>query len=123
MRILGALRFQATGCLAALGFVALLLPQCSALAITAPYGVDLDGHPVMLASSTAPAIVLFFTASDCSIANRYEPEMLRLEQELAPAAVEFCGCIRTLKIQRQSFVGTGHNSREARMSFGIRNSR
>jgi hypothetical protein len=32
----------------------------------------------MLASSTAPAIVLFFTASDCPIANRYEREMLRL---------------------------------------------
>ena len=59
------------------------------------YGVDLDGHPVMLARSTAPAIVLFFTASDCPISNRYEPEMLRLEQEFGPSRVEFCGCIRS----------------------------
>ena len=64
-------------------FAALLILCCSALAATAPYGVDLDGHPVMLAQSTAPAIVLFFTASDCPISNRYEPEMLRLEQKFA----------------------------------------
>jgi hypothetical protein len=49
--------------------------------------------------------------------------MLRLEQEFAPAGVEFWWVYPNLKIQRQSFVSTGHNSREARMSFGIRNSR
>jgi hypothetical protein len=74
---------------AASQFAALVIMHCAALAATAPYGVDLDGHPVMLAQSTAPAIVLFFTASDCPISNRYEPEMLRLEQEFAPSRVEF----------------------------------
>jgi len=43
----------------------------------------------MLAQSAAPAIVLFFTASDCPIANRYEPELLRLERKFAPSRVEF----------------------------------
>jgi hypothetical protein len=63
--------------------------QSTALAANAPYGVDLDGRPVMLAQSTAPAIVLFFTASDCPIANRYEPELRQLEQKFAPSGVEF----------------------------------
>src|SRR5580704_19194116 len=54
---------------AASQFAALVIMHCAALAATAPYGVDLDGHPVMLAQSTAPAIVLFFTASDCPISN------------------------------------------------------
>ena len=70
-------------------FAVLLALNCSAVAATAPYGVDLDGHPVMLGQSRAPAIVLFFTSSDCPISNRYEPEMLRLEQEFAPSGVEF----------------------------------
>ncbi len=61
----------------------MLVVHCTVFAATAPYGVDLDGHPVMLEGSAAPAIVLFFTASDCPIANRYEPEMLRLEREFA----------------------------------------
>jgi len=43
----------------------------------------------MLMQSTAPAIVLFFTASDCPISARYEPEMLRLERKFSPAGVEF----------------------------------
>ena len=70
-------------------FVLLLTLNCAASATVAPYGVDLDGHPVPLAQSTAPAIVLFFTASDCPIANRYEPELLRLERKFASAGVEF----------------------------------
>jgi hypothetical protein len=70
-------------------FLAALALHGSAFAATAPYGVALDGHPVMLAQSTAPAIVLFFTASDCPIANRYEPEMLRIERKFASSGVEF----------------------------------
>ncbi len=70
-------------------FVVLLALNCPAFAATAPYGVDLDGRPVMLAQSAAPAIVLFFTASDCPISNRYEPEMLRLEQKFGPSGVQF----------------------------------
>jgi len=63
--------------------------QSAAFAATAFYGVDLNGRPVMLARSAAPAIVLFFTASDCPISNRYEPEMLRLEKKYAPSGVQF----------------------------------
>jgi len=70
-------------------FLILLTVNCRASAATAPYGLDLDGHPIALLPSSAPAIVLFFTASDCPIANRYEPEMLRLEQEFASSGVEF----------------------------------
>ncbi len=61
---------------------------CSASTV-APYGVDLDGRAVPLAKSTAAAIVLFFTAPDCPIANRYEPEMLRLERKFSAEGVEF----------------------------------
>ncbi len=74
---------------AAQSFAVLLVLHCSVFAATAPHGVDLDGHPVMLDKSTAPAIVLFFTAPDCPIANRYEPEMLRLEQEFGASGIEF----------------------------------
>ncbi len=124
MRILVALRFPATGCLAALGFVALLLAQCPALGITAPYGVDLDGHPVMLASSAAPAIVLFFTASDCPIANRYEPEMLRLEREFTPSGVEFWwvypnpeDTAAVIRRHRSQFAGSTHVIRDTQQSL------
>jgi AhpC/TSA family len=74
---------------AAWSFTAVLLLNVTAIASTDRYGVDLDGRPVPLAQSNAPAIVLFFTASDCPIANRYEPEMLRLEHEFASSGVEF----------------------------------
>jgi hypothetical protein len=78
---------------AARALVLLLALRCVAFAApappNAPHGTDLDGHPVLLAQSAAPAIVLFFTASDCPISNRYEPEMLRLQQKFAAAGVEF----------------------------------
>jgi hypothetical protein len=85
MRNLSLTRWRAAWRLAAV----LLVLKSAAFASAAPYGVDLDGHPIALAKSTASAIVLFFTASDCPIANRYEPEMLRLEREFAPSGVEF----------------------------------
>lgn len=84
MRGFAALRVLAAGV-----FSILLGLNCAAIAAGAPYGVDLDGRPVALARSTAPAIVLFFTASDCPISNRYEPEMLRLERKFASSGVEF----------------------------------
>jgi hypothetical protein len=96
-------------------FVTLLALNYAAFAATAPYGVDIDGHPVMLAQSTAPAIVLFFTASDCPIANRYEPEMLRLEREFAPSGVEFWwvypnteDTAETVRRHQSQFGGSAH---------------
>ncbi len=74
---------------AARSVAVLLVLHYTAFAATAPFATDLDGHVVTLDKSTAPAIVLFFTASDCPIANRYEPEMLRLEREFGPSGVEF----------------------------------
>lgn len=70
-------------------FLLLLALDCAASGSVAHYGVDLDGHPVDRAHSSAPAIVLFFTASDCPIASRYEPEILRLERKFSSAGVEF----------------------------------
>jgi hypothetical protein len=77
--------------------------------------VDLDGHPVLLARSTASAIVLFFTASDCPIANRYEPEILRLERKFAPSGVEFWwvypnpeDTAAVIRQHRVQFAGSAH---------------
>lgn len=90
MRILGQISLGLTRWRPACSLATIVVVlNCAAFASAAPYGVDLDGRPVELAQSTAPAIVLFFTASDCPIANRYEPEMLRLEREFAPSGVEF----------------------------------
>lgn len=53
-------------------------------------GVDLQGHSIdRLAPPGAPAIVLFFAASDCPISNRYIPEIERLDGEFSPAGVRF----------------------------------
>lgn len=52
--------------------------------------VDLGGHPVdPLASSNAQAVVLFFAATDCSVSNRYVPEIQRLQAEFAADGVRF----------------------------------
>lgn len=52
--------------------------------------VDLSGNPVdPLASSDAQAVVLFFAATDCSISNRYVPEIQRLETEFGAGRVRF----------------------------------
>ena len=102
-------------------FVAL---QSAALAATAFYGVDLNGHPVMLSQSTAPAIVLFFTASDCPISNRYEPEMLRLEKEFAPSGVEFWwvypnpeDTVTTIRRHEVQFPGSAHVIRDTQQTL------
>jgi hypothetical protein len=55
---------------------------------TEPLGIDLNGHPVEeLAPAGSPAVVLFFTASDCPISSRYIPEIQRLAQEFGPRGV------------------------------------
>jgi hypothetical protein len=74
-----------------IAYALLLTWSCTAFpaTATAPSGLDLDGHSVQLVPSSASAIVLFFTASDCPISNRYEPEMLRLERKFAPSGVQF----------------------------------
>lgn len=54
------------------------------------YGVNLNGTPVIeLVPSGARVLVLFFTASDCPISNRYLPEIERLRQEFGVRGVEF----------------------------------
>lgn len=53
-------------------------------------GTDLTGHAIyQLAPANSRAVVMFFTASDCPIANRYVPEIQRLDREFAPEAVRF----------------------------------
>jgi hypothetical protein len=55
---------------------------------TGTFASDLQGRPIVhLAPSGTSAVVLFFTASDCPIANRYVPEMQRLATQLAPLGV------------------------------------
>jgi hypothetical protein len=100
-------------------FVLVLTFHCTAFASTVPYGVDLDGHTVDLSHSTAPAIVLFFTASDCPVASRYEPEMLRLEREFASAGVEFWwvypnpgDTAEMIRHHESQFSGTAHVIRD-----------
>jgi hypothetical protein len=53
---------------------------------------DLDGtevRPLGSLPSAAPGAVFVFTRSDCPIANRYAPELERLRQRAAAAAIEF----------------------------------
>ncbi len=54
------------------------------------YGTDLNGHPIeQIAPAGTKVVVLFFAASDCPIANRYIPEIQRLDREFTPQAVHF----------------------------------
>lgn len=67
------------------------MPRCCILVLLSlslsawaaqPLGIDLSGRPVeRLAPPGAPAIVLFFAASDCPISNRYIPEIEQLTQQ------------------------------------------
>ena len=83
--VVGRLRFAgwvATGLFAAL--------MCGAQQLQAPFGYSLDGQPVTsLVSPDTKAIVLFFTATDCPISNRYIPAIQRLENKYAPQHVMF----------------------------------
>jgi hypothetical protein len=72
-----------------------LLLRASALALamaaplTAQLPIDVDGHPVSnLAPSGTLAVVLFFTASDCPISNRYIPEIQRLDRHFKASGVQ-----------------------------------
>jgi len=75
------------------------MPRCSILILLGlslsawaaqPFGIDLSGHPVeRLAPPDAPAIVLFFAASDCPISNRYIPEIEQLTQQFRSQGVQF----------------------------------
>lgn len=71
-----------------------VLPVLALLAraqgVVAPYGFNLDGAPIgQLAAPGAEAVVVFFTATDCPISNRYIPEIQRLQKEFAPQHVTF----------------------------------
>jgi len=101
-----------------------LIVHWTVFAATAPHGVDLDGRIVMLEGSTAPAIVLFFTASDCPIANRYEPETLRLEQEFGPSGVKFWwvypnpeDTAAVIRRHQAQFPGSAHVLRDTEQSL------
>ncbi len=60
------------------------------MGITGTYGYTLNGQPVTsLAPPGTEAIVLFFTATDCPISNRYIPEIQRLEKKYATQHVVF----------------------------------
>jgi hypothetical protein len=52
--------------------------------------LDLAGHPVnpLPAAGEGPA-VLVFVRTDCPVANRYAPELRRLQDRFAPSGVRF----------------------------------
>jgi len=69
-----------------------LVCAASAVACAAaqPFGVDLNGQPIdRLAPPGVRAVVLFFTASDCPVSNRYIPEIERLDREFSSDRVRF----------------------------------
>ena len=124
VRSLTARRSHAAWYVVTLSFAALLVFHCAVFAANAPYGIDLDGHAVTLAASTAPAIVLFFTASDCPIANRYEPEILRLEREFGPSGIEFWwvypnpeDTAAVIRRHQAQFPGSAHVVRDTEQSL------
>lgn len=56
----------------------------------APFGIDLDGRVLStLAWPGGRVVVLFFVASDCSVSNRYLPEIERLEKEFGDRQAHF----------------------------------
>jgi AhpC/TSA family len=55
---------------------------------TDPYGYNLNGTPIdQLAVPGTKAVILFFTATDCPISNRYIPEVQRLQKEFEQQGV------------------------------------
>lgn len=72
-----------------LAITALLFGLAMALT-TEPFGIDLEGHPIeRLASPGVRVVVLFFTASDCPISNRYIPEVQQLAERYGSRGVRF----------------------------------
>jgi peroxiredoxin len=56
--------------------------------LNGPLAINVDRHPVTdLAPPGARAVVLFFTASDCPICNRYIPEVRRIAKQFEPLGV------------------------------------
>ena len=54
------------------------------------HAMDLQGHEVeRLAQAETRVVVLIFAATDCSISNRYIPEITKLDKELAAQGVAF----------------------------------
>ncbi|MGA8940463.1 MAG: redoxin domain-containing protein [Acidobacteriaceae bacterium] len=52
--------------------------------------VDLKGQAVdPMADQAARVVVLYFAATDCSVSNRYVPEIQRLQKEFAAEGVHF----------------------------------
>ncbi len=71
-------------------------PALFALCLTAisaqaqVYGSRPDGvHITSLAASSAPAVVLYFVATDCPVSNRTFPEMKRVRQAFAARGIAF----------------------------------
>jgi len=60
-----------------------------------PFGIDLDGKPIIdLAGPGVRVVVLIFAASDCPISNRYVPEIARLSKEFSPSGDPSRGAAR-----------------------------
>lgn len=59
-------------------------------AATLPSGVGLDGDTIspFENSPETKAVVLFFTATDCPISNRYAPTMIRLAEEFSSQGIK-----------------------------------
>jgi hypothetical protein len=70
--------------LVALVALAAAVSGCRATEVT-----DLDGGRVDPLAAPAAATVLVFLSTECPIANRYAPELLRLHARLAPRGVAF----------------------------------
>lgn len=76
--------FRASAMAVALVFGLVFALPAHTQGTASPYGYNLNGEPIEhLATHGAPAIVLFFTATDCPISNRYIPEIQRLQKEFS----------------------------------------
>ena len=67
---------------------------------------DLDGREVRPFASgpdAARAVVFVFTRSDCPIANRYAPDLQRLQQQAAAAADRFLDRVRRPRRERPRY--------------------
>ena len=73
--------------------LALLVAGCLVPAQEAPpiawSGTAATGETIALPTPEAKATVVLFIAVDCPIANRYAPELARIQKELEPKGVSF----------------------------------